>query len=68
MDHISDTIYTSFPIKKTSNKSLGGCEIIIWTTTPWTIPAGIVHGVVVQIIISQPPRLLFEVFLIGNEV
>ena len=24
MDHISDTIYTSFPIKKTSNKSLRG--------------------------------------------
>ncbi len=39
MDHISDTIYASFPIKKTSNKSLEGCEIIIWTTTPWTIPA-----------------------------
>ncbi len=39
MDHISDTIYTSFPIKKTTNKSLQGCEIIIWTTTPWTIPA-----------------------------
>ncbi len=39
MDHISDTIYVSFPIKKTSNKSLEGCEIIIWTTTPWTIPA-----------------------------
>ncbi len=39
MDHISDTIYTSFPIKKTTNKSLEGCEIIIWTTTPWTIPA-----------------------------
>ncbi len=39
MDHISDTIYTSFPIKKTSNKILEGCEIIIWTTTPWTIPA-----------------------------
>lgn len=39
MDHISDTIYTSFPIKKTTNKNLEGCEIIIWTTTPWTIPA-----------------------------
>ena len=29
MDHISDTIYTSFPIKKTSIKSLEGCEISI---------------------------------------
>jgi len=39
LDHTSDTIYTSFPIKKTNLKDLNGCEIIIWTTTPWTIPA-----------------------------
>ncbi len=39
MDHISDTIYTAFPIKKFQNSNLESCEIIIWTTTPWTIPA-----------------------------
>ena len=39
MDHTSDTIYASFPIKKTNLKDLKDCEIIIWTTTPWTIPA-----------------------------
>tara|TARA_Y100000590_G_scaffold354797_1_gene408203 strand:+ start:1804 stop:4530 length:2727 start_codon:yes stop_codon:yes gene_type:complete len=39
MDHTSDTIYVSFPIKKTDLKDLDGCEIVIWTTTPWTIPA-----------------------------
>ncbi len=38
-DHKSDTIYTSFPIKKSNLKDLIGSEIIIWTTTPWTIPA-----------------------------
>ena len=38
-DHKSDTIYTSFPIKSSSLKDLVGCEIVIWTTTPWTIPA-----------------------------
>ena len=38
-DHKSDTIYTSFPIKKTNFKELEGTEVIIWTTTPWTIPA-----------------------------
>ena len=38
-DHKSDTIYTSFPIKTTNVKELEGSEIIIWTTTPWTIPA-----------------------------
>jgi isoleucyl-tRNA synthetase len=38
-DHKSDTIYTSFPVKLSSIKELEGSEIIIWTTTPWTIPA-----------------------------
>ena len=38
-DHRSDTIYTSFPIKSSNLKELEGSEIIIWTTTPWTIPA-----------------------------
>jgi isoleucyl-tRNA synthetase len=38
-DHKSDTIYTSFPVKSSSLKELEGSEIIIWTTTPWTIPA-----------------------------
>ena len=39
MDHTSDTIYASFLIKETKLKELSDCEIIIWTTTPWTIPA-----------------------------
>ena len=39
MDHTSDTIYVSFVIKKTDVKDLDGCQIVIWTTTPWTIPA-----------------------------
>jgi isoleucyl-tRNA synthetase len=38
-DHKSDTIYTSFPVKSSNLKGLEGSEIIIWTTTPWTIPA-----------------------------
>ena len=39
MDHESDTIYVSFKIKKSSIKDLENSEVIIWTTTPWTIPA-----------------------------
>ncbi len=38
-DHKSDTIYTSFRVKSSDLKELYDCEIIIWTTTPWTIPA-----------------------------
>ena len=38
-DHKSDTIYAAFPIKKTYMKELESAEVVIWTTTPWTIPA-----------------------------
>ena len=38
-DHKSDTIYTLFPVKTSKIKELENSEIVIWTTTPWTIPA-----------------------------
>ena len=38
-DHKSDTIFTAFKVKKSNIKKLLNTEIIIWTTTPWTIPA-----------------------------
>ena len=38
-DHKSDTIYASFPVKSSNIKELNESEIVIWTTTPWTIPA-----------------------------
>ncbi len=38
-DHKSNTIYASFKIKKTNKDFLKDASIVIWTTTPWTIPA-----------------------------
>ena len=38
-DHKSDTIYASFTVKSSNLKEIVGANIIIWTTTPWTIPA-----------------------------
>jgi len=38
-DHTSNTIYAGFKVKKSKIKSLKDAEIVIWTTTPWTIPA-----------------------------
>ncbi len=38
-DHKSNTIYAEFEVKKTDKDFLKGASIIIWTTTPWTIPA-----------------------------
>ncbi len=39
MDHTSNTIYVAFKVKSTKKDYLKGANIIIWTTTPWTIPA-----------------------------
>ena len=38
-DHTSNTIFVSFKVKKTNKDFLKESNIIIWTTTPWTIPA-----------------------------
>ncbi len=38
-DHKSDTIYACFSVKSSKIKELNDCDIVIWTTTPWTIPA-----------------------------
>ena len=37
-DHISTTIFARFPVIKTSLDIISDFEIIIWTTTPWTMP------------------------------
>jgi isoleucyl-tRNA synthetase len=56
-DKESDSIYVAFPLSDEANKSINtqNAKVIIWTTTPWTIPAN--QGVCVnkeeQYIITQ---------------
>ncbi|MBX3498692.1 MAG: isoleucine--tRNA ligase [Alphaproteobacteria bacterium] len=38
-DHKSVTLHARFPVRKASRPELEGASILIWTTTPWTIPA-----------------------------
>ena len=38
-DHTSNTIYVGFKVESSKIKILNDSQIIIWTTTPWTIPA-----------------------------
>ena len=38
MEHVSPTIWVKFPILEPKNE-LENSNILIWTTTPWTIPA-----------------------------
>ena len=38
-DHKSAILFTGFPILSAAMPELVGVEAVIWTTTPWTIPA-----------------------------
>jgi len=37
-DHTSTTIWVRFPVVSASRPELEGAHVVIWTTTPWTIP------------------------------
>jgi len=37
-DHESDTVWVKFPVSKTAGADLADAFVVIWTTTPWTIP------------------------------
>ena len=37
-DHTSTTVYVRFPIAQASQPEIEGASIVIWTTTPWTMP------------------------------
>ena len=58
-DHTSNTIYASFKIKKTEKDFLKNAHVIIWTTTPWTIPANRA--------LAYGNSLKYAVVQIGNE-
>lgn len=38
MEHKSITLYVRFPVVTAANPDLEGASVVIWTTTPWTIP------------------------------
>src|SRR5215469_495397 len=37
-DHTSDTVHVRFPVLKSKGGKLDGASVVIWTTTPWTMP------------------------------
>jgi len=55
-DHTSTTIFVAFPVRHPGHSLLSGASVVIWTTTPWTIPGNraIAYG-------SEFQYALFEV-------
>jgi len=49
-DKTSSSIYVKFPIKTTNVQVLKDVCVVIWTTTPWTLPANraVAYGVDIQ--------------------
>ncbi len=37
-DHVSDTIFVAFPVTAGADGDLAAARVVIWTTTPWTMP------------------------------
>jgi isoleucyl-tRNA synthetase len=37
-DHVSDMIWARFPVVSSPVAALANADIVIWTTTPWTLP------------------------------
>jgi len=64
-DHQSPTIYVKFPVKSGLNGQLGSIDptrvnFIIWTTTPWTLPANLA--------VCLHPEFQYSAVEIGDEV
>ena len=63
-DHVSMSAYVTFAVDAAGNKGAVGQQLqrlgasaVIWTTTPWTIPANVA--------ISVHPQLSYSVVKVG---
>jgi isoleucyl-tRNA synthetase len=59
-DHTSNTIYTSFEVKKSDKDYLKDAHVVIWTTTPWTIP--------VNRALAYSDKIKYSVIKIGKDI
>ncbi|HCJ11731.1 MAG: isoleucine--tRNA ligase [Verrucomicrobia bacterium GWF2_51_19] len=60
-DHVSDSIWVRFPIIDCDRlETRKPASVVIWTTTPWTIPANLA--------IAVHPELIYVEVDVGNEV
>ncbi len=39
LDKESFTVWVKFPVRDTDNDAIKGASVVIWTTTPWTMPS-----------------------------
>ncbi|MCX7630086.1 MAG: isoleucine--tRNA ligase [Geminicoccaceae bacterium] len=57
-DHTSTTIWVRFPVVESREPVLAGASVVIWTTTPWTIPGNRA--------IAYGPAIAYRVIEVGE--
>ncbi|MDR2458519.1 MAG: isoleucine--tRNA ligase [Holosporales bacterium] len=72
-DKVSDAIYVKYPITHSAdNRKLEGAYVVIWTTTPWTIPGSMAiaysPGIVYSLIDVNGTRLVIAEALVSKLV
>src|SRR5262245_427695 len=57
-DYTSDTVWVKFPVRETAHDDLRGAAVVIWTTTPWTLPGNRA--------ISYSPRIAYGLYRVAD--
>jgi isoleucyl-tRNA synthetase len=57
-DHRSTTVHVRFPIAEAPRPELAGAAVLIWTTTPWTLPGNraIAYGAAIDYVLVEIVR------------
>ncbi|MSO85246.1 MAG: isoleucine--tRNA ligase [Rhodospirillales bacterium] len=58
-DRTAPAIWVAFPVEKATHPALQGASIVIWTTTPWTIPGNraIAYGQDFDYVVIRPKAI-----------
>jgi isoleucyl-tRNA synthetase len=57
-DYTSDTVWVKFPVASPAHGTLAGASVVIWTTTPWTLPGNRA--------ISFSPRIAYGLYKVTD--
>ncbi len=57
-DHTSNTVWVRFPAVTAPRQELAGASVVIWTTTPWTLPANraVAYGADIDYVVRSSHR------------
>jgi isoleucyl-tRNA synthetase len=76
-EHTSTTVFVAFPVTNATRPELSGASVVIWTTTPWTLPGNraialgeeIEYGLYQVNEVAEDSKVAVgQKFLLGNEL